>query len=141
MQAKDCPLCRDTAAPALWRDEWCRVVSVGDADYPGFLRVIWQTHVREMTDLDPAAQQHLLRVVLAVEKLLRAELAPDKINLATLGNQVPHLHWHVIPRFVDDAHFPDPVWAARQRAGVPHQVDEQRLIEGLRSALGASSGA
>ena len=125
----------------MWRDEWCRVVSVGDVDYPGFLRVIWQMHVREMTDLDPAAQQHLLRVVLAVEKLLRAELAPDKINLATLGNQVPHLHWHVIPRFVDDAHFPDPVWATRLRAGVPHQVDEQRLVEGLRSALGASSGA
>lgn len=141
MQANDCPLCRDSAAPALWRDQWCRVVSVGDADYPGFLRVIWQAHVREMTDLDPAGQQHLLRVVLVVERVLRAELVPDKINLATLGNQVPHLHWHVIPRFADDPHFPDPVWAERQRAGVPHGVDERQLIEGLRSALGASSGA
>lgn len=141
MQANDCPLCRAARQPALWRDEWCRVVSVTDADYPGFLRVIWQAHVREMTDLDPAGQQHLLRVVLAVERVLRAELVPDKINLASLGNQVPHLHWHVIPRFADDAHFPDPVWAGRQRAGVPHPVDEQRLIEGLRSALGEPAGA
>lgn len=141
MQANDCPLCRAAAAPALWRDEWCRVVSVGDADYPGFLRVIWQAHVREMTDLDPAGQQHLLRVVLAVERVLRAELVPDKINLASLGNQVPHLHWHVIPRFADDAHFPDPVWAERRRAGVAHPVDEQRLIAGLRSALGEPAGA
>ena len=140
MQAKDCPLCRDGATPALWRDEKCRVVSVGDADYPGFLRVIWQAHVREMTDLDPAGQQHLLRVVLAVEGVLRTELAPDKINLATLGNQVPHLHWHVIPRFADDAHFPDPVWAIRRRAGVAHRVDRERLVEGLRSALGSSPG-
>lgn len=141
MQANDCPLCRDAAAPALWRDDKCRVVSAGDADYPAFLRVIWQAHVCEMTDLDPAGQQHLLHVVLAVERVLRAELAPDKINLATLGNQVPHLHWHVIPRFADDAHFPDPVWAKRQRAGVAHRVDRERLIEGLRSALGESSGA
>ena len=115
MQANDCPLCRDAAAPALWRDDRCRVVSAADADYPAFLRVIWQAHVREMTDLDPAGQQHLLRVVLAVERVLRTELAPDKVNLATLGNQVPHLHWHVIPRFADDAHFPQPVWGARQR--------------------------
>jgi diadenosine tetraphosphate (Ap4A) HIT family hydrolase len=141
MQADDCPLCRDAAAPALWRDDRCRVVSAADADYPAFLRVIWQAHVREMTDLDLVDQQHLLRVVLAVERVLRSELSPDKINLATLGNQVPHLHWHVIPRFADDAHFPDPVWAARRRAGVAHRVDQERLIEGLRSALGRSPAA
>jgi diadenosine tetraphosphate (Ap4A) HIT family hydrolase len=138
MQANDCSLCREAAA--LWRDEKCRIVSVGDADYPGFLRVIWQAHVREMTDLDPADQQHLLRVVLAVERVLRTALVPDKINLATLGNQVPHLHWHVIPRFADDAHFPDPVWAERLRAGVAHRVDERRLIQGLRAALETSPG-
>jgi diadenosine tetraphosphate (Ap4A) HIT family hydrolase len=135
MHADDCPLCRDVAVPALWRDDSCRVVSAADVDYPAFLRVIWQAHVREMSDLDPASQQHLLRVVLAVERVLRAELAPDKINLASLGNQVPHLHWHVIPRFADDAHFPDPVWAVRRRAGVPHGVEEQRLVDGLRAAL------
>jgi diadenosine tetraphosphate (Ap4A) HIT family hydrolase len=139
MHADDCPLCGDAAAPVLWRDDSCRVVSAADADYPAFLRVIWQAHVREMTDLDSASQQHLLRVVLAVERVLRAELAPDKINLATLGNQVPHLHWHVIPRFADDAHFPDPVWAARRRAGVAHGVDERRMVEALRKALGKSS--
>ncbi len=137
MQINDCPLCRDAAAPALWRDDRCRVVSAGDADYSGFLRVVWQAHIREMTDLVAVEQQHLLRVVLAVEAVLRAELAPDKINLATLGNQVPHLHWHVIPRFANDAHFPDPVWAERRRAGVAHQVDERRLIESLHSALGS----
>ena len=111
MHADDCSLCRDAAAPVLWRDDSCRVVSAADADYPAFLRVIWQAHVREMTDLDPASQQHLLRVVLAV----------------------------VIPRFADDAHFPDPVWAARRRAGVAHGVDERRMIERLRAALGDSS--
>lgn len=135
MQANDCPLCRDAAVPALWRDDKCRVVSAGDADYPAFLRVIWQAHVREMTDLDPASQQHLLRVVLTVERVLRAELSPHKINLATLGNQVPHLHWHVIPRFADDAHFPDPVWAARRRAGVAHGLDDARLRTALNKRL------
>jgi diadenosine tetraphosphate (Ap4A) HIT family hydrolase len=39
----------------------------------------------------------------------------DQISL--FGNMAPHLHWHVIPRFVGDAHFPNPVWGKRQRSG------------------------
>ena len=76
-----------------------------------------------MTDLAPPDREHCLRVVLAVEQALRDTLRPDKVNLASLGNQVPHVHWHVIPRFADDAHFPEPVWAARRRAGVPRPLD------------------
>ena len=128
-----CQLCASRDAPALWRDSRLRVISAGDRDYPGFLRVIWHDHVREMTDLPPAGREHCLRVVLAVEEALRDVLRPDKINLASLGNQVPHVHWHVIPRFADDAHFPEPVWAGRQRPGVAHGFDapgfQGRLVE------------
>ena len=53
--------------------------------------------------------------VVVVERLLREELKPTKINLAALGNVVPHLHWHVIARFDWDSHFPGSVWAAPQR--------------------------
>ncbi len=104
-----------------------RVVSAGEPDYPGFLRVVWREHVREMTDLLPADREHCLRVVFAVEQALRDTLGPHKINVASLGNQVPHLHWHVIPRFADDAHFPDPVWAARRRDGLAHPLDANRF--------------
>ncbi len=37
------------------------------------------------------------------------------LNLASFGNVVPHLHWHLIPRYLDDRHFPQPVWGPRQR--------------------------
>ena len=63
-----------------------------------------------MTDLGSADRDHLMRAVYAVESALRARLSPTKMNLATLGNVTPHLHWHVIPRFADDTHFPQPVW-------------------------------
>lgn len=131
-----CPLCSSRDAPALWRDARCRVIGAAEPDYPGFLRVVWHAHVREMTDLDPDDRAHLMRVVWAAEAALRGELAPEKINLASLGNQVPHLHWHVIPRFADDAHFPDPVWAARRRPGVAHAVDSAALASALTRALG-----
>jgi diadenosine tetraphosphate (Ap4A) HIT family hydrolase len=113
-----------------------RVVSAGDSDYPGFLRAIWHEHVREMTDLTPANREHCLRVVFAVEQVLRDTLRPDKINVASLGNQVPHVHWHVIPRFADDAHFPDPVWAARRREGVAHSFPADQVAAGLKRLLG-----
>ena len=110
-----CPLCDAPGGTQLWQDDLCRVVRADEPDYPGFLRVILNAHVKEMTDLAAADQQALMRVVFAAEAALRVVMAPDKINLASLGNVVPHLHWHVIPRFTDDPHFPNPVWGARQR--------------------------
>ena len=122
-----CPLCHARGERVLWRDALLRVILVADEDYPAFCRVIWNAHVREMSDLDDAGRGRFMNVVVAVERALRALLSPDKINLASLGNQVPHLHWHVIPRFADDAHFPDAVWAARRRDGRAHPVDEATL--------------
>ena len=77
-----CELCESAGGDLLWRDECLRVVRVRDPDYPGFCRVIWQTHVKEMTDLAPADRAHFMDVVFAVERSLRALLQPDKINLS-----------------------------------------------------------
>ena len=137
---QNCPLCRPEAEAVLWRDTRLRVILVNDADYPAFCRVIWNEHVKEMTDLGDADRSHLVRVTLVAEEVLRAMVQPDKINLASLGNQVPHLHWHVIPRFVDDAHFPDPVWGPRNRQGHPHALEPKRLRSELIARLGASIG-
>ena len=111
----ECLFCRDDGGEVVFRDELLRVVLVDSNDYPGFVRVIVYAHACEMTDLPPPERRRLLDVVCAVEAAQRQVLAPHKVNLASLGNQVPHLHWHVIPRFVDDAHFPEPIWGARQR--------------------------
>lgn len=110
-----CELCRNTGGNLLWEDALTRVVRVADADYPGFCRVIWKQHVREMTDLAPEQRQHLMQLVFAVEGVVRNLLTPDKINLASFGNMTPHLHWHIIPRWRDDRHFPEPVWGKVQR--------------------------
>ena len=108
----NCELCVTTDETLLWRDRHCRVILVADADYPGFCRVIWNEHVKEMTDLPVQMRAELMSTVFAVESAVREVMQPEKINLASLGNMTPHLHWHVIPRYVDDKHFPNPVWAA-----------------------------
>ena len=112
-----CELCSDAGGELLWQDARCRVVAVDERGYPGFCRVIWSHHVAEMTDLAEHDREHMMQVVFAVESGLRELLKPRKINLASLGNMTPHLHWHVIPRFEDDPHFPHPVWGERRRTG------------------------
>ncbi len=132
----DCPLCDARAETLVWRDGSCRVIRVADPDYPGYCRVVWHDHVREMSDLTAADQRHLLNVVLATETALRRLMQPDKINLASFGNVVPHLHWHVIARFRDDRHFPEPVWGTAQRAGTPHPAPtDQALAAAIVAAL------
>jgi len=64
-------------------------------------------------------------------------MQPTKINLASLGNVVPHLHWHVIPRWADDTHFPDPIWAPARRADAPmrQQPDRAALVQKITHDL------
>ncbi|MDD3650576.1 HIT family protein [Immundisolibacter sp.] len=137
MNPHDCPLCRPRGENVLWQDADTRVVRVDDPAYPGFCRVILNAHVAEMTDLAPALRDRLMQRVFAVEAALRHTLQPAKINLASLGNQVPHLHWHVIARFVDDATFPDAVWAPPRRAGAARRIDSAALERAVRDALAA----
>jgi diadenosine tetraphosphate (Ap4A) HIT family hydrolase len=138
-----CPLCDEAGGELVWQDGRLRVIAAHEPEYPGFCRVIWQDHVAEMSDLAAEDAAHLLRIVLVVERVLRDIMQPSKINLAALGNQVPHLHWHVIPRHADDAHFPSPVWAPKRRT-VPddllarREAVAARLPEALRAALGAA---
>ena len=132
----DCPLCALPPEHVIWEDDRCRVIRVDDPTYPGFCRVVWGEHVAEMTDLSRADRTHLFEVVMATEAALRALLNPAKINLASFGNMVPHLHWHVIPRYHDDRHFPESVWGAAQREGRVHPTaDPVALARAIDSAL------
>lgn len=126
MKVPGCELCEQAGGAIVLANEWLRVVLVDDPDFPGFARVIWNDHVREMTDLDASARSRLLETALAVERVQREVLVPAKINLASLGNVTPHLHWHVIPRFIDDGHFPQPIWGLRQRSVHDDAMAERR---------------
>ena len=135
-----CDLCKLLAAPAegvvVWSDHQLSVIAVEDAEYPGFTRVVWNAHVKEMTDLDAAERARVMDVVFAVESAQRAVMAPEKINLASFGNMTPHVHWHVIPRYLDDAHFPNSSFAPAVRAGVPEALAARRaLVPALHAAI------
>ena len=84
-----CELCGQAGGEELYRTGQYRVVLVDDPQYPGFCRVIWNAHVKEMTDLPEAERALLMSVVWQVEAAVREAMQPYKINLASLGNVVP----------------------------------------------------
>lgn len=130
-----CELCLEDGGIILYQTSLLRIVLATDVPgYTGICRVIWNEHVQEMSDLDAVDQGYLLEWVMKVEHAVREVLQPDKINLASLGNVVPHLHWHVIPRFKDDTHFPAPIWGAPRRVA-PARPFAEDLASRLRAAL------
>jgi len=131
-----CELCEQHGGDIVFQSEKWRVVLVDDAGYPGFCRVIWNRHVAEMTDLRPSDQAEMMEAVWRVEKAIRSIMRPDKVNLASLGNVVPHLHWHVIPRFLDDAQFPAPIWAEpKRKTAQPVLESRVALLQALRTEI------
>ena len=140
----NCVLCKDELKPEegqlIWRGDDCRVIMVNDPDLPGFCRVIWNRHVAEMTDLSHGERDHLMTLVFAVEDAVRHVMHPDKVNIAALGNMVPHIHWHVIPRFKDDAFFPGSAWSKKTQETKASTLEARRkksqeLPAAIRSAI------
>ncbi|HZW22351.1 HIT family protein [Noviherbaspirillum sp.] len=136
MAKEACELCMHPGGEVIYRDDNYRIVLVDDERYPGFCRVIWNAHQREMTDLSTAERAILIAAVWQVEEVVREVMQPDKVNVASLGNVVPHVHWHVVPRYENDAHYPNPIWGEVRRT--PASADIARrsaLVPRLRERL------
>jgi len=88
-----------------------------------------------MGELSREERDALMAVVFAVEKAVSETMQPDKMNLASLGNMTPHVHWHVVPRFADDRHFPNPIWAAPKRERGPSNAERERRAANLAAAI------
>ncbi|CAG9170066.1 HIT family protein [Cupriavidus pampae] len=132
----NCPLCAADGGELVWMGDRARLILVEHDRFPGFCRIVWNDHVAELSDLDDADQAWLMRLVARVERVVREVMTPDKVNLAAFGNMVPHLHWHIIPRYLWDTHFPEAIWAAPQRAADATRIAElASRLPALRTAL------
>ena len=118
--------------------ELSRVLLMDDVRFPWLILVPRRAHLRELTDLDNAAQQLLLGEINRSARVLQTLFAPDKLNIATLGNVVAQLHVHVIARHSNDTAWPRPVWGFGER--VPYAPDARDArVDALRRALEIST--
>jgi diadenosine tetraphosphate (Ap4A) HIT family hydrolase len=98
-------------------------------------------HVVEPTELEPAESLAFWNELLTAGRLLERVFEPVKLNYQLLGNSVPHLHAHLIPRYADD---PRPEWPFPFPADDPPPFPEEQLradVERLRAAAAQSRNA
>jgi len=109
-----CPMCRK------WQDdvdlqvaelEECFVTLNRDQFFPGYCFVFAKKHVTELFHLDATRRHAIIDEVNRVAEALNELFQPTKMNYELLGNMVPHMHWHLVPRFTTDPLWPRPIWA------------------------------
>jgi diadenosine tetraphosphate (Ap4A) HIT family hydrolase len=109
-----------------------------DQFFPGWTLVILRHHATELYQLSAAERAVLIEDVSRVAQALAYVYRPVKMNYELLGNQVPHVHWHLIPRLAGD---PDPQWPVWRRSHDPAPLppdEARRCIDAIRRALGAA---
>jgi len=118
----------------LGRFPLCRLLLLRDANYPWFILVPDREEIREIHQLSEQDQQMLLRESMTLSRALEQAFAPDKLNIAALGNMVSQLHIHHIARYTTDPAWPAPVWGHLPSKAY---LDDElvAVVEALKSAL------
>jgi len=94
-----------------------------------------QDPIKEFSQASQELKLEILRVLDIVEKEMLSYFEPTKINIASFGNYVPHLHFHIQARFKDDSFFPEPTWGKKQRESKVKLKDMDSFLDNLRSKL------
>lgn len=134
----DCPMCRrwDTDSDLRIAElPNSYVILNRDQFFPGYTLLFTKFHATELFHLDREVRSALMEEVSSVAAALFAVFAPAKINYELLGNMVPHIHWHIVPRFSSEPLWPRPIWAETHEELILPPDEYRRRIETIRSAL------
>ena len=146
---KDCAICRalaqvdgkDSGDNWVWIHDggFTRTYLERHSRLPGYCVVVWKNgHVVEPHDLDPDAAAGYWRELLEVGRAIEARFQPVKLNYQMLGNWVPHLHTHVLPRYLDDPAPGGPLpWGSHLSTGLLPETEARAQAQDLRRLLGA----
>ena len=113
----------------------CCVLLNRDQFFPGYSFVVTKEHVTELFHLDRKARSTVIEEVATVAAALSRLFNPDKINYELLGNMVPHMHWHLVPRFRNDPLWPRPIWAEPHAEVILSPAEYAERIDLIRKAI------
>ena len=119
--------------------EGSRVFLHGDQFFPGYVLLILRRHATELYELSAAERQTLIEEVNRVAEALARVFRPVKMNYELLGNQVPHIHWHLIPRLASDPEPQAPIWRVAHEPAPPDATAARERIDLIRRALSTAA--
>ena len=138
MTAGACELCERVAGEGdffIADLDVCRAYFNPDQFFPGWVFVVLRRHATELYELSTVERARLMEDVNRMAQTLAAVYQPVKMNYELLGNQVAHIHWHLIPRLAGDPEPRWPVWRVEHDpAPLPPREVVERIAQ-LRRAL------
>jgi diadenosine tetraphosphate (Ap4A) HIT family hydrolase len=138
MTLSPCPMCHRWESDAELRIaelDHSYVILNRDQYFPGYTLLFSKTHVTELFHLDRRIRGELMEEVSRTAKALFNVFRPDKINYELLGNMVPHMHWHLVPRFASEKVWPRPIWAVPHDESFLTPEEYRRFIALIQEAL------
>jgi diadenosine tetraphosphate (Ap4A) HIT family hydrolase len=134
----ECPMCSRWVADAdlqIVEFKHSLVILNRDQFFPGYCLLFTKNHVTELFHLGQSERSELVEEINLLAATLDAVFSPTKINYELLGNMVPHMHWHIIPRFEHDLLWPRPIWAEPHQEAILTPEEYCCTIELIRKAL------
>lgn len=138
MTLSPCPMCSRWESDADLRIaelDHSYVILNRDQFFPGYTLLFSKAHVTELFYLDRRVRGELMEEISRVAQALFDVFRPEKINYELLGNMVPHMHWHLVPRFTSEKTWPRPIWAEAHDERFLAPEEYRRSIERIREAL------
>lgn len=103
-------------------------IELHDSEIP-WLKIFTQTPHKEFSECSRAEKEMIWGCLDIIEKAMLEYFKPDKINIASFGNMVPHVHWHIMARYKEDSYFPEPMWGTKQREGFELAAPMEPFLE------------
>ncbi|MBN2869331.1 MAG: HIT family protein [Campylobacterales bacterium] len=114
-------------------------IELHESEIP-WLKIFTHAPHKEFSECSRNEKEMIFELLDLIEKEMLAYFKPDKINIASFGNMLPRVHWHIMARFCDDSYFPEPMWGIRQREGFGLTAPMEPFLEELKGKLIARFG-
>lgn len=109
-------------------------IEVEPSEIP-WVKVFTKRKIKEFSECTLEEKTEIFRIIDIIEKRMLDYFKADKINIASFGNMLPHVHWHVMARFKSDSFFPEPMWGQKQRESDLNLPDFEVFFSQLGEAL------
>lgn len=97
----------------IWKNQFLKI-EIEESEIP-WLKVFTLHPYQEMSQVPREIRGEIYALLDIIEKEMIAYYSPSKINIASFGNYLPHVHWHIMARFEQDSYYPEPMWGEKQR--------------------------
>ena len=109
-------------------------IELHESEIP-WLKIFTHTPHKEFSECTREEKEAIWEALDIIEKEMLDYFKADKINIASFGNMLPRVHWHIMARFSNDSYFPEPMWGVKQREGSVQIAPMEPFLKELKEKL------